>query len=429
MSKAVFISYRSTERQQIQQLLMAIQQAGDYDVWHDQDIIGGQAWWDEIMAALERADIVVLALSPAYLTSEACRLELDYAQRLGKAILPVQIVPDLDYAQLGARLQRQQILRFLPVNPQSAALKQALQAVQPGTMAANTTRPEVPLSPLAEIQDVIAMPEKLAPAMQERVVDALRWHLRRQPDEAPLVIEMLNRLNARPEVIRQVSDEIISIINSDQPPRSTAKRQGKPGILRRLNEPWAMIGAALITAAATIAAVFIAVNLNGTPTTTPTPPDSSGSDSLGGTSVVATPIATSIGRFNTISHGPFDITLIYGARDSLTVLLNAESHLFDLTLNTPSFAESISESFGTLAAAAFVADTGTCLRYIREGTQPGLPRGCNPASTFEHVLPDADVFWFDDSSNQFQDIALRQAGNLIGLCPNAGGSGRCDFSP
>jgi hypothetical protein len=410
--KKVFISYRSTERQPVEKLVAAVEQAGDFDVWYDQEIIGGQSWWDEILKALEGADIVVLALSRAYLDSEACRLELDYALRLGKAIVPVRIDPGLEVSRLGAQLVTKQIINFPAEN--ATALVSALNAAQPAAAAANKKRPEAPISPLAEIRDLIAAPGELPTATQQRIVDALRWHLRRQPTDSAQVHDLLAQLNRRPEVARQVSDEIATILGSSATAAEAAPKPSRPGVLRRLNEPWAMIAAALITAAATIAAVVIAANLN-TPASNSAP-----------TATTSAPTTQqSVNTPPPAEPGPFDVTLIYGARDSFTIVLNEESHLAELVMETPALAETISSSFVSLAATGFVGDEGVCLRYIREDTQPATPRGCT--TIFEHSLPAADIFWFDDRLNQFQDIAFKQSGELVGLCPNAGGSGRCDF--
>lgn len=137
--------------------------------------------------------------------------------------------------------------------------------------------------------------------------------------------------------------------------------------------------------------------------------------------------ATSVATTSSAA-GSFDVTLIYGSRDSFTILVNAGSDLSALVLETPLMSETVVDSFSSsLSAMNNTADPGVCLRYIREGTFPALPRACTRETTFEHTLLDADVFWFDRSHNQFQDVALKQSGTVIGLCPSTGGSGRCDF--
>ena len=417
MPQDVFISYRSTERQQVEQLVSVIQQVGEYRVWYDQEIIGGQAWWDEIMTALEHADMVVVALFNAYLQSEACCLELDYARRLGKAVLPVQIDPALDYGQLGAQLQRTQIIMF--VQDQPTALKMALAAVQPGVPAADTSRPAVPISVVAELRDVVDAPGTLSPDAQKAVINALRWHLRQSPGDAPQVRELLQRLSKRPELVHQVSLEAADMMKSHGLVDAAPQGETPPRTRSRLTEPWAIIAGAVITALATIAAVIIAANLNQPPQPAPTN-TMSVTQASGSTAAASTPIPA--------QAGAFDITLIYGSRDSFTILLNGESHLYELVLETPDLPMVISDGFDALAVTGFVGESGVCLRYIREGTQPVLPRGCNVSLTFEHPLPDADVFWFDNTINLYQNIALRQSGDLVGLCPHGGGGGRCNFS-
>lgn len=407
MPKKVFVSYRSTERQHVRKLVAAIEQAGDYEVWYDQEIIGGQAWWDEILKALESAEIVVLSLSQSYLKSEACRLEMDYARRLGKAVLPVQIDPSLDYARLGQQLVSQHLLRFFPDEERSEELKKALSAAQPGTPSSDISRPPAPISPLAHAQDVIESPGGLPPDEQQHIVDALRRHVRRYPNESTRIVELLNIMMRRPEITREVHQEASEIVASIPAPASPKP----PGMLA--------VAAILLVGVVIIGGFFIMRNEN-QPVSTPTAPAKESTQSLQNSATEDPPAVQG-------QTGAFDLTLIYGARDSFTIKLNNQSHLFGLTLEAAGDVENVASSFEALGAVGFVGETGTCLRYTREGTQPTLPRGCNAALTFEVVLGGADVFWFNDQTNQYRDMTLKQNGTFIGTCPHAGGSGRCDF--
>lgn len=411
MPKDVFISYRSVQRQEVRELVAEIQQAGEYNVWFDQEIIGGQSWWDEILKALKSADIVVLALSPEYLDSKPCQLEMDYAKRLGKAIVPVQISDTLDFAVLGSKLVSKQITQYNNSQKDIAGLKLALEAAQPSTPVSNQDPPPIPISLLATAQDFVDSLHSLAVEDQQKLVDDLRRYSRRNPQDRERVIAILQKLMGRDDVAHQIHHEANEIVEMATKQRSRF----------RFTQKTVFIIAVVVGITLVIFTVVLGRILNNPPDLTTDNSNNIAQEANDNNTTTDIPRVPA-------ESGAFDITLIYGGEDSFTILANSESHLYGLTINLAETTEIISEGFPSLAATGHVVNGGTCLRYIREETQPALPRGCEPGATFEMSLPDADVFWFDDQRNQFQDSALRQDDELIGLCPHAGGSGRCDFS-
>lgn len=86
----LFISYVHVDDKKVTQLVALLDRMG-HEAWFDREIRGGELWWARILDAIEACDVFVLALSPKYLTSEACRAEMIYAQNLNKPILPLQI--------------------------------------------------------------------------------------------------------------------------------------------------------------------------------------------------------------------------------------------------------------------------------------------------------------------------------------------------
>jgi hypothetical protein len=189
--------------------------------------------------------------------------------------------------------------------------------------------------------------------------------------------------------------------------------------LKGLNEAWAMILAALITAVATIAAVVVASNLNN-----PSPANMADTSPTPATPQPTVSVSTPVPAVT----GPFDVTVIYGGQESLTIRLNEESYLHELVLETPDWAESLSAGFESLAVTGYVGEAGMCLRYVSEASDAVVPRACRGAIILEHELTEADIFWYDNRQNQFKNIAVKQSGELIGLCPHDSGGGSCDFS-
>lgn len=353
MSKKVFISYRSTEGLAADALINLIKELGDYAVWYDQALQGGQQWWDEIIRQIEQADMVVLALSDAYLNSEACTREREYAARLGKVVIPVQIDPDLDFNRLDAALKMTQIVRYHPYARDKDRLATALASADSSPLPSPLPEPPAPPIELAE-----------TPGAKEK------------------------------------------------PPANTDSNSNRVAI-------WV----AIIGAAATVIAAIIGIlpGLMNAPASSPTP-------AAGITVSAPAPNAGTITPVPTVaaSSGAFDVSLIYGDRDSFTIHPNAESHLWGLTISSNIGTEIPAESFPALGVTGYVVEAGTCLQYLRAGQTPPRPRGCSDNATFSIELLDADIFWYDTSSNQLQDVVLRQDGNLISLCSSA--SRQCNLS-
>ena len=101
----VFISYARTEGAAAARLAADLGELG-YTVWYDADLVGGDDWWNEILRQISSCELFVLALGPRSAASRACGLELDWATRTGRPILPVVVdkvepeaTPGLDVTQ------------------------------------------------------------------------------------------------------------------------------------------------------------------------------------------------------------------------------------------------------------------------------------------------------------------------------------------
>ncbi|HEX7742417.1 MAG TPA: toll/interleukin-1 receptor domain-containing protein, partial [Sphingobium sp.] len=62
MAKA-FISYCRRSGGVVKTLVDDLDALG-YNVWFDQELSGGQAWWTEILAKIRECDLFVFALDP-----------------------------------------------------------------------------------------------------------------------------------------------------------------------------------------------------------------------------------------------------------------------------------------------------------------------------------------------------------------------------
>jgi hypothetical protein len=88
----LFVSYSSQDRTAIDPLTTALRRARQ-QVWFDDELGGGEAWWKEILEQIRSCQVFIVALSNHLLESKPCQAELRYAQALQRPILPVRIGP------------------------------------------------------------------------------------------------------------------------------------------------------------------------------------------------------------------------------------------------------------------------------------------------------------------------------------------------
>ena len=117
----IFISYTRQSEDKVRDLAADIQ-ALSHTVWCDQELSGGQIWWNEILQEIRNCDVFVFALSQDTLQSEACRSEFKYASDLKKTILPVLVAEDVPLGDLPPELSTIQFLDYVEQD-KHAALK------------------------------------------------------------------------------------------------------------------------------------------------------------------------------------------------------------------------------------------------------------------------------------------------------------------
>lgn len=85
----VFVSYSRKDKTFVEKLVKRLEEKGR-DVWVDfEDIPFAAEWWDEIQNGIEASPSAVFVLSPDYLASEVCGLEVNHVQKNNKRIIPI----------------------------------------------------------------------------------------------------------------------------------------------------------------------------------------------------------------------------------------------------------------------------------------------------------------------------------------------------
>jgi len=98
---SVFLSYSHKDedwKDRLRKQLKVLEQIGTFVVWDDRKIDAGETWYDEIRAAMDRAEVAVCMISADYLASDFCvKEEIPYLLRRrgeqGMRLLPVLLRP------------------------------------------------------------------------------------------------------------------------------------------------------------------------------------------------------------------------------------------------------------------------------------------------------------------------------------------------
>ncbi len=144
----IFISYNRKSATVAKSLADDIENIG-HIVRYDNNLSGGQAWWDQILEKVRNSDIFVFVLDPQALNSTACIREYNYADALGKPILPILASGEVSTNLLPQALSKIQFVDYR-VTDRSAAFKlaRAFTSIPPAQPLPTPlpTPPEVPVS-------------------------------------------------------------------------------------------------------------------------------------------------------------------------------------------------------------------------------------------------------------------------------------------
>jgi len=222
----VFISYARTNQAAAEQLRADVERC-HRDAWVDQELTGGQSWWQAILDHIRRCDVFLVVLSPQWVHSRACVLELRYALALRRPVLPVMVAkvdprlapPAVADAQIVSYLQRSAEVVF--------ALRDALDTL-PAASPLPSPLPPPPAAPISYLHNLILMLN--APALEPRNQFAL-WHQLRavldetEPDEQAELLDLARRFRRRRDLVPQVRQEIDDLLG---PPTSPGSRSLPP---------------------------------------------------------------------------------------------------------------------------------------------------------------------------------------------------------
>jgi hypothetical protein len=232
----VFASYSHQVQDSVNTLVQDLESLG-HDVWFDQDIPGGDAWWSRVLAQIRECDLFVFALAPESLNSDACKLEYKYAFDLRKTILPILVTDGVSVNLLPSALSSIQFVDYRRQDRQAAlALVNAL-----GNLRATRSLPdplpappEAPISHLGRLKDQVETTATLGFEEQTALLLQLKEHL--NEDELNDVHYLLRQLLRRQDLLAIVAREIETILSNTEvassDPQSTPTIAAPPSALQ-----------------------------------------------------------------------------------------------------------------------------------------------------------------------------------------------------
>ncbi len=213
----VFVSYARRDRATVDCLLQDIRRAR-HEVWVDEELTGGQKWWDTILGTIRGADVFVIALSPDWLTSKACAAELQYAVACNRALLPI-MVERVSPQMAPPVVANAQILDYLERTPDAAiGLVTAISLVRPAG-APPEPLPEPPPVPMSYMNTYREQVDELNLTFQQQslLLSELRARMA-DDDDRDSAIELIRRLRRRGDITESIGKEIDALLAATPEP-------------------------------------------------------------------------------------------------------------------------------------------------------------------------------------------------------------------
>lgn len=216
-TRRLFVSYAREDRDPVDRLRVGLQRLR-HEVWLDDRLSVGEAWWASILEQIRQCDAMVVAVSPALLESEACTVEREYARMLGKVLLPVS-VRAVRTELLPPDLAPVQMVDFAtPTSEGAFDLSYAL-ALLPASPPLPEPLPEPPPIPVSYLSDLNVRVHARTLSLDEQLalVSRLKGALARA-QERDAALELLRALQQREDLYHASAQELEAVIRAAEGP-------------------------------------------------------------------------------------------------------------------------------------------------------------------------------------------------------------------
>ncbi len=214
MSK-FFISYSSQNRDKVKGLVDDIKCLG-HDVWFDEELAGGQEWWDEILERIREYEYFIFAVSPEAQDSIACNKELNYAFDLNKKPLPILVTDGISIKQLPPALSKKHVVNYIKGDKKAVLdLSKAIYSLPaPKPLPEPLPEPpELPLSNLGKIAEEIATSDTLNNEKQKSLLFDLEEALG-ENSETDEIRKLIVQFSKRKDLLANIGKKLDKLLKS-----------------------------------------------------------------------------------------------------------------------------------------------------------------------------------------------------------------------
>jgi TIR domain len=217
----VFISYARQDQAAVEALNADLERAR-VQVWMDEELIGGESWWDTILEQIRSCDLYIFALSPNSLGSRACKAELDYAIALSRPLLPV-LIRDVAIQLAHPAIARTQMVDYRKRSMESLFALMAVVANRPPAPPLPNPMPAAPTTPMSymnEFRELVEAPD-LTYQKQAHLLLDLKGYLDRD-EERDIALQLVRGLRQRRDISYSIAREIDQLLEfaDDEDPTS-----------------------------------------------------------------------------------------------------------------------------------------------------------------------------------------------------------------
>lgn len=209
----IFISY-NRKSEAVARIVVSDMESLGHVAWFDQDLSGGQVWWDQILEKIRNCDVLAFLMDAHSVESTACKREFEYALALGKTILPIMAADGVSTTLLPPELVQIQFFDYRVLDRNSALkLAKALNSILPSKPLPDPMPPppEIPVSYLGGLALKIETTSNLSFEEQSALILELKRSLK-EPGAANHKRILLKKLRNRHDIYAAIAEEIDDLI-------------------------------------------------------------------------------------------------------------------------------------------------------------------------------------------------------------------------
>ncbi len=210
----IFITYSRTIKNKVMTLVGDLEELG-HEVWYDQDLSGGQNWWDNILNQIRLCEIYIFTITQETLDSTACMRELKYAEALNKTPLPILMDNSISMSMVPRYLSNVQNVNYINLEEKNVvfSLVKAISHLSksPDLPDPLPEPPPVPISYLDTLKEKVDA-QNLDKKDQIALVSELKNKLNDPNIKKADIIALFQRLRKHDDLFASVANEIDEII-------------------------------------------------------------------------------------------------------------------------------------------------------------------------------------------------------------------------